>query len=184
MVLKIAGKDFKSINYLSEGKANVVYSVYWNEKEINKERVLRARKQCENYISTDLQFTLLHDQIIPILFQYNIDTQNLRDFELVECTEELLQKLQDVYLQFQSDTGREIIPGCSSGTIQIFNTQEKYLLMMPNYRHSNGVIVEFKPKWLTVPDMNEILAISGPKKFVPNLSKDGDIRACRTCGEY
>ncbi|KAK6374382.1 Inositol-pentakisphosphate 2-kinase [Lithohypha guttulata] len=135
-----------SLSYLAEGAANVVWLIHFQNSNLDQHDssvVLRMRKDVPSTLPM-VQFKRDFEARIAPLFSF--DPSLLLPVELVQLCPQVIDRLNRQLRQLEGAEGRSAL---RTGTYHPDFADEQYAMVMPNLGHGPGVIVEFKPKWLT-----------------------------------
>lgn len=151
-----------SFDYLTEGAANVIWLVRFpplsSLQNYDSSLILRMRKDVPSTIPlTQLQQQF--DERIAPLFSHNLDL--LLPVHLIEINQTIIDILNTQLSQLEVNGERKKMR--RSIYLPSYQT-EPFAMVMPNIAHGDGMLVEFKSKWL-------VQSPSAPE----NASR------CRTC---
>jgi inositol-pentakisphosphate 2-kinase len=160
-----------TLHYLTEGNANVIYSIAPNTTDPNLALhdhccVLRMRKDLPTTRPTLVNMTAIRDRITPLFGPEHV--HNLMPKALYPLTEEVLQQADQILQGLdehlaKSHAGSRVPAG--RGPAHPPLNEEPHAVLMPNLRHGDHTLFhEFKPKWLH-----------------QSPSAPADARRCRTC---
>jgi inositol-pentakisphosphate 2-kinase len=160
-----------TLHYLTEGNANVIYSIAPDTTDPNLALhdhccVLRMRKDLPTTRPTLVNMTAIRDRITPLFAPEHV--HNLMPKALYPLTEEVLQQADEILRKLdehlaESKAGSRVPAGRGPGHPPL--NEEPHAVLMPNLRHGDHTLFhEFKPKWLQ-----------------QSPSAPADARRCRTC---
>lgn len=150
-----------SFTYLTEGAANVVWKVRFNNSNLSHQDgsvVLRMRKDIPSTISmTDLK-QQFEERIAPLFL---FDPSLLLPVQLVQLCPSIIDQMNKDLLRLEAASQRRSL---RLGVYHPSYATESYGMLMPNLGHGPGKVIEFKPKWL-----------------VQSPSAPRNSQRCRTC---
>jgi inositol-pentakisphosphate 2-kinase len=144
-----------SLHYLTEGNANVIYSISPNpnDKETAAHDhccVLRLRKDLATTRPCIENLTAIRERITPLFLPDHEDI--LMPKLLYKLTPEVLAEAEAILDHLDTETSRHGEPKRALGKREVSHPsleEEPHGILMPNFRHGEETIFrEFKPKWL------------------------------------
>jgi inositol-pentakisphosphate 2-kinase len=143
-----------TLHYLTEGNANVIYSVASEEDgegaKHNHCCVLRMRKDLPTTRPCIENLTAIRERITPLFGGGHEDV--LMPKVLYRLSTEMLQQANDILRKLDAESSSSSESKRALAKCDIFHpdlNREPHAILMPNMRHGdNALFREFKPKWL------------------------------------
>jgi inositol-pentakisphosphate 2-kinase len=144
-----------TLHYLTEGNANVIYSVASTAENHEAAQhdhccVLRMRKDLSTTRPCIENLTAIRERITPLFGNEHQDA--LMPKVLYKLTPEMLQQANNILHELDAQSSNSGESKRALAKRDIFHPdldREPHAILMPNMRHGdNALFREFKPKWL------------------------------------